>query len=136
MTNEKLEGHLKQLELLIKNNYTNLDIKISDLKKDIREDVFELKELNKILQQRQQTDHDGLIKTEQNLVNIQKDLQEFKDKEKDIGKDTDIKIQSVAKKIDKINISTGKVIGIAAGAGLMTGIVITIILFVIKLIGG
>lgn len=132
MTNSDVIQAIQHLEQLVKNNYTNLDNRIMDLKKDVREDINELKELNKNLQSKQQSDHDEIIKTSQDMKNLEKDIKQFQTREEGLGKATSAKIHHVENKVNSLSFGIGKMIGLVAGGGVVSGLIIALALFLFR----
>lgn len=95
-------------------------------------------------------DHDRIIKVEQELAQQEKEIKAFQEREERFGRQQDQKIgnisEEVNKRIDlinniiidmqkvlsKLNISVGKIIGIAGGASFIMGIIIALALKVFE----
>jgi chromosome segregation ATPase len=126
----EIEQAFHSVETLIKNNYTNLDIRIQKLETDIKEDIEKLDKSIINIQKDWKYDHDKLLQLEGKIHSQKENFEFFQKQEKLYGIKTDQKISDAEKKIEtvetllqRINISYGKIIGIVIGVGLVLAVV-------------
>ena len=145
-----IEKDHKQLLELTHNNYTNLKEDIDRVDRNVTE-----------LKASWQSDHDRIIKVEEKISQQEKHLELFEARETNYGKQQDMRItgiehslttvkadadkdtkklredvdksvMQIATKLDTLNISIGKIIGVAAGSSLVVALLITGVLKVIE----